>query len=233
MKNPLTLEERASVARLITHDPVEQLEAIYYGATGMEKLGSSTYFHLYNHVKSVLASVTILATYNDDCYFQETGKSDVTFVGDVLNGVHTKHRKGKLSFSVSEEVRGSFGSHRPLIYTALNNLAKNGMGEKREHEVNITVAPFLGNVPNIIYLPDGGCLRGAFVRFNVHDNGPGFPSGVPVKDFFELGASTKGEGHCFGLYYVSLVCKFLRAPLSIESKPGSTDVAIYHPLSLQ
>ena len=136
--------------------------------------------------------------------------------------------------SYSLEVNSSFKSNPNVLYSALYNLAKNSgrFIDKDQGKISVSASEYSGEVPERVYTAEGTPTEGDFILLNVNDNGQGFPKDRPLKEFIKLGVSTKGNDSGFGLYYVALVCKFLRSHLTIDSEPGNTNISIYHPLDL-
>ncbi len=229
MINPLTLEEKVAATKLIEHDAVEALIELGNAASASVRMDGTLAHHLKLHIRDVLASITILTTYTNNCNFLPVKPDDVEYIGARLLTMNTVHRPGNITFS--SHIEEGFNSLSPLLYTALHNFVNNGLGGRRDHRVNVSVAPFCG-MPAPIFNPEDAKARGYFIRFAVQDDGPGFPTDRPLTDFLKLGVSSRGSGHGFGLYYATLVCKFLRAPLSIRSEPGNTQIEIYHPVTL-
>ncbi len=120
-----------------------------------------------------------------------------------------------------------------IIFSAMRNLIRNSFGAGWNSLVEANASPFSGTVENLVYLPQGAIPSGEYVRLSVHDNGPGFSPERPLASYLELGVSTKGEKHGFGLYFVKLAAKALRMPIAIDSSPGDTTVSLYHPVNLK
>lgn len=135
-----------------------------------------------------------------------------------------------------EENLPLFESNLKLLMSGVYNLAKNSAEILLPgNEVNINVLKYSGEIPNLVYSPEktleyGDCVKGDFIKFNVNDNGKGFPKDKDIKENLNLGVTEKTSGSGFGLYYISLVCKALGYHLSIDSKPGDTNVSIYLPI---
>jgi signal transduction histidine kinase len=235
MNNPLTLEERASVPKLLGHDTRGAMAVLrnYSHAAKRQRTFEGTLapdaMELYlNQVYFAFNSVKDLTIDFMNLDHAREGKL-LEILGDVTSIVKRQEVEVSCSGSSSE----NFMTNESLLYSALYNLAKNSARHSRKKaKISLSVSDFSGKVPEPAYQSPDTPLDGKFIVFNVHDNGPGFPKGRDPKEFLKLGVSSDTHGG-FGLYFVNLVCKYLRSHLVIDSKPGNTNVAIYHPLNLK
>lgn len=234
MINPLTLEERLNVNHLIEHDLVNLQNTLYLNiyASVMEgsKVDMDEITPKFRHLKYVLASITSLAT-NEDCYFKDSKPIDTELELKQLTSVLGDDR---VSYSI--DIAKTFKSNLPVLYTALYNLTKNALRfvDPKEGKVDINVSQFAGVIKNPTYISERSPKYGEFILFNVHDNGSGFPPNKPIQEWLEFGTTSGGASRIgFGLHYVTLVSKFLRSPLVIDSKEGDTNISLYHPINLK
>ena len=241
MDNPLTLEEKVRVPNLIGHDLAEKQSIIvkqaYMGAIaqqghGRGGLDPSIINGLSNIVKTTFVSVYVLTQYTDPFFLRATTPSDIRFMLDDLSRNYPGVR---IVPTVDSQVSTTFNSEINLLYSILHNLIKNSqrLVDPKKGEIYVSATEFFGRAEHLVYrCPETPIARG-FIRFDVHDNGPGFPADRPLAEFLQLGATSREEGHGFGLYYVSLVAKVLRSHIGIDSKPGDTNISFYHPLNLE
>jgi len=233
MKNPLSLEEKLAVRKLIGHDLKGVLSVILQNSGSKdgrfpEPSKEESYVV---HICEIISSIELLSEENVQIFDRVDNENLERELIDLTKFL--KYRK-KIDAQYSIEINDDFNSFDSLIYSALYNLAKNAQQftKPEDRKISVHISQFSGVIPIADYISHEMPLEGDFIKFNVNDNGQGFPSGMPKSDLLKLGVSTRGEGSGFGLYYVSLVCKFLRSHLAIDSKPGNTNVAIYHPLNL-
>lgn len=228
MRNPLSLEERTALFGLIDHDSVRPLDRIALIADTTRNPEQISV--LYRHARYFLMSMMTMGA-NKTRVIHPISAADLRDVGRLLVAYQQEVAGVKLEFSCS--VKGEFPGNASIFYTALHNLVKNSVRAVPEGRVSVSIADFGGLAPDIVYLPYETSPAGSFVKFEVRDNGPGFPADRPLSDFLKKDVSTKSDGKGgFGLYYVALASKFLGAPLSIHSEPGNTSVAFYHPKTL-
>ncbi len=234
MINPLTLEERVDVTHLIGHDIANLQNTlflnIYNSIEESSKPDMNKIDPKFRHLRYVLLSITSLAT-NNDCFVRDSKPANIELELKQLTSVLGDDR---VSYSI--EIVKTFKSNLPVLYTALYNLTKNALRlvDPEEGKVDINVSQFAGVIKNPTYTSERSPEYGEFIRFNVHDNGPGFPADKPLKEWLEFGTTTGGSSRTgFGLYYVTLVSKFLRSPLVIDSKKGDTNISLYHTINLK
>ena len=227
--SPLSLEERAHLSQLFEHDFHSQLgrlsEIAISGHNGQK---SDLAEALTTHLRHVLESYNLLASTPEKFYLSEVD-------GSYFNqGIETLRRMmprkaGQITAAVAKLPK--FDTSPGMVYVTMCNLAKNAFDAAPDASVQFTVDIFSGDVPDIVYCPDGAVSGGTFVRIAAHDNGPGFSLTRPLASYLELGASTHENGG-FGLFFVKMVAKYLQAPLAIHSEPGNTSVVLYHPFNL-
>ncbi|MBI2101920.1 HAMP domain-containing histidine kinase [Candidatus Woesearchaeota archaeon] len=236
MNNPLEPEEKANISSLLGHDLDGVLSALL-SCSELRVMGEKPSLQpdkensYIDHVCEIVKSIQTLSK-KDIVYLDKYDSQDIEKkINQLTNFFRHRHH---LEIPYSIQMDKNIFSIDSLIYSALYNLVKNAaqFTKPDDRKISVNVSQFSGVIPIADYISHEMPLEGDFVKFNVNDNGQGFPKGMPKSDFLKLGVSTRGEESGFGLYYVSLVCKFLRSHLSIDSKPGNTNVAIYHPLSL-
>lgn len=235
MKNPLTLEEKANVPIIIDHDLIRNQEDIINqilarGTPFFPNLTNEEVDYKRQHVMDVLTSMTILSTYSKHCHFGIVSPGQLDSLLKQMKVILGK--RGKIS--THSNICDEFVSHKALLSTALYNLTKNSLRLANEADIRVEESRGINiRSEKIVYNPREDISR-YFVKFSVHDNGPGFPKDKPLEDYLKLGVSTRKDSTVgFGLYYVNLVAKFLRAPLTIQSEPGNTKLSLYHPLDLK
>ncbi|KYK25940.1 hypothetical protein AYK26_01530 [Euryarchaeota archaeon SM23-78] len=240
MKNPLTLEERNTVPRLIGHDLAKQVYTLSQITDKEVKKNPDIKNHITEHIMSFFSSITILTQYDERCSLFKRNKNDIKSKLRIISAVSDKN-KTKISYAVQLDDKLWFNTRIGLVYSVLYNLTKNSIshgldwGEKKNGRVHLSASEFKfsKDISNLVFISDEKGLDGHFIRFNVNDNGVGFPKDKPLSDYLKLGMTGSKSGIGFGLYYVTLVCKFLRSHMSIDSKKGDTNVSIYHPLNLK
>ncbi len=235
MENPLTLEEKVAVPRLIGHDLVSHYEDAFAVLAGVKKLSPEVLYAKNRHVRMTLAAITILTTYTDDCYFGSVRSVELT--SPTIPRLFDGNSKVEWFNQIKSDFIGSY----PILYAALYNLIKNGFrAMDGKGVIRVSIDSFdkpsgdnLYGRPygSLVYVPNW--VSSSYTRFDVHDTGHGFPKDIPLEQNLALGVSGFRGGTGFGLHFVSLACKFLRAPLGIVSQPGNTHVTIYHPTNLK
>ena len=162
----------------------------------------------------------------------EVKKFDKRNAKFMLSQLKTAFLKKKLQIMPSVNLTNEINTYPFVLYTAVYNLVKNSDDAKAKN-VEVIFSDYAGDILNPVYESLDVPKEGNFMMVRVHDNGKGFPKDRPLSEFLELGVSAKAYGSIgFGLYFVKLACKALRCHLQIESKPGDTNVTIYHPLNL-
>ena len=234
MNNPLSLEEKLAVRGLIGHDLKSVLSVILQNSELKDGkfLESGKEESYVTHICKIISSIELLSEETVRMFDKVDNENLERELMDLIKFI--KYRK-KTDAQYTIEINKSFNSFDSLIYSALYNLAKNSSQfiEPEKGSIGIQISQFSGMVQNPAYLSEGTPIEGNFIIFNVHDNGKGFPAHIKPSAFLELGVSSRGKDNGFGLYYVYLVCKYLKSHLSIDSKPGDTNVTIYHPLNLE
>ncbi|TAL58090.1 MAG: ATP-binding protein [Nanoarchaeota archaeon] len=232
MDNPLTLEEKVSVPRLIGHDLMSKQNEIARQAYGMGNLDPSIAYGLNQIVRAVLISVDTLTQYGP-FHLRVTDPHDIH---SMLENLSRKYTTGvRVVPTVDSQISTQFNSEINLLYTMMHNLIKNSqrLVDPEQGAIHISATELFGRAEHLVYRSPETHIAGGFIRFNVHDNGPGFPADRPLGEFLQSGVTTREKGGGFGLYYVSLVAKVLRSHIGIESEPSNTTVSFYHPVNLQ
>ena len=221
--NPLTLEEKVSITRLIGHDILSQ-----HGRIFQPEEDQRVAYARHLHVRYAMIAIRTL-TQDGDCFYLSSKVND-NF--DMMQRVFEGDRRN-LSVELNTNEEKLFGD-KHILYMAVYNLAKNGFDAMRgKGTVTLTVSEHLGGrIEYPIFIPLGAKDHGYFIKYDVHDTGEGFPADKPTTDSLQLGATTRPMGTGFGLHFAKLVSKYLQAPLAITSEPGNTHVTLYHPVSL-
>ena len=217
MKNPLSLEQRVLVARLLDHDSstVRAIltDSVLFRIKGRDALvAPQTEYSLNLHTNRIEEAVAIL-TKESYPVADRLDKDRFNHLFKDMAAVFKELYSFDLVFSTSMD--REITSYQAILYTALFNLAKNSreaLRGQQDGKIVISAEPYTKGMV-----------------FSVTDNGCGFPPGIPPQEFFELGRTTKGEGKGFGLTYASLASKYLNATLAVESAPGNTRISIRHP----
>ena len=230
LSNPLSIEERLQVPRLIGHDSVGVLAIILNDVliaqmhNDCSKTKNTPY--LVQHIGMInetIGSLILLDEYSLHPN-SSTDYFDDFSLQDEFNRIKALF-KGKMAFSkdISHE---KVLSDTNLVHCVLYNLSKNAfdIGAKK---VEVSVKEH-NTLQDIVYSPEGSLDYTDFVGFHVHDNGRGFPSGKDLREYFTTIPERKSSG--FGLYFVGLAAKVLRGQVGIKSEPGDTTVSFYHPI---
>ena len=230
LPNPLSVEERLQVPRLIGHDSMGILVIILNDVliaqdSDCSELKNTPY--LIPHVgmiDEVVHSLTLLDKFTldylrSDHYFDDFGLQNEF---DTLNAIF----KGEITFSkgISHE---KLLSDTNLVHCVLYNLSKNAFDCGRAKKVDVSVKEHTA-LKDIVYSAEGSSDYNKFIGFHIHDNGRGFPSGKDLSEYFTKVPEKNERG--FGLYFVGLAAKVLRGQVGIKSEPGDTTVSFYHPM---
>lgn len=228
MKNPLSKDERLDVVRALGHDLMGTFGRISSEIQLVRDYGCvcENPDHLltqHAHAQNVIKAVSFLAA--PDRFVSIKASTQIKKTLAILEDV------------LLEPVGRSENFDTPLVtslyplYAAMYNLAKNAIDHNpKDTQVFVDVRLYEGDIPGKVFglSPD----TDSFIRFSVLDTGKGFDESRPLEEYLREAVSTKGAQRGFGLYFTSLVCKYLGAPLGIESCPGQTRVSIYHPMDL-
>ena len=233
MKNPLSLEERTFINdNLIDHDVgairSTLIQCLYTKVRrNVEIISPEKQLAYTLHVSHFYEALRLLNHDDREAVIKHSGK---TIQENLERSKEVVHHWYKADISFFVDLGKKIEVVLPLLYTQIFNLVKNSAQHvnPEKGKIMINVSKFSGVIVNPIYVSDATPIDGDFIRLNINDNGDGFPIGIPLSDFFKLDSPKDG----FGLPYVALVCKYLRSHLAIDSKPGNTNVAIYHPLKL-
>lgn len=237
VKNPLSRRERDYVPGAIPHDlnnAFSKLQSLLFYTNPPNRALAEHHFH---HADDVMKAVYNLADIMHNCRITGVSSQDLERKLEQLMAIFYT-RAEEISYKVDTEL--GFQSNLPLLYLALFSLSKNGLHFINPDEGMVAVSVSKASVPK-----DSGILRdavyrnpyaptyGEFIRFAVHDDGCGFNDGKPPKDYLKLNSKPTEQRPRAGLPLVKLICKYLRSHLVIDSKPGDTTVAIYHPADIE
>jgi signal transduction histidine kinase len=227
--NRLKLEERLEVPRLISHDVMGLVLALGNTA-GMEEREEGYAENskgIMAHLSCILDAVSVLTRDSFLVY-----ERDPSYIEIALNQLPYGLIRGTPNVSTDVSLNYSIFTEDSVLFAALANLAKNSHEAQNGTSITVSASSFSGDIPNLAFSPEGASTSRDYVRFAVSDDGPGFPKDKPLPDYLETGVSTKGSGG-FGMFMAKLASIALNAPISIESKPGDTTVALYHPMDLR
>lgn len=234
LNNPLSKEERLQIPRLLAHDATEWWCDLYNG-NKLRDIMPGKYTQEFmkarmQHLINTERTVCYLA--HEDAIGVSFNDLDYRFDKNRLR-IFLKSLEGLFSPDLTTDARDFpiFISPHEVLHSALFNIIKNGRRfnewAKSDKPVNLTVE-FQNHFPEACYVPEGAQQYQNFIAFRIHDNGRGFPN-TPKRLFIEKPAPEKGEGG-FGLYFLGLAARFLRAPVDIQSVPGDTNVIFYQPV---
>ena len=120
-----------------------------------------------------------------------------------------------------------FLSHEPIMHSVIFNLVKNGLKVAKDRRVLMNIRRIDKFPERALYVPEGARDYEQFVVFDLINSG-GFSSKKP---FIEcLTSVPKFNEHGFGLYFVGLASRVLRAPVSITTDEKQTQISFYHPV---
>ncbi len=250
LKNPLSLEERTEVTRLIKHD--------LQGTPGLMYLCLAPLIRS-NEMKSDEEIQQATAEFNAYSAFLHKSMDSIKILAgskvircnweikEILNPLRDYSRaeflrdypEKELSIHIDEELNEeTIRTTGTVLYTTLIQFLKNGFRfAKKSIGLNV-YRQESSVVENLVFASEDSPKEGEFIIFEVHDDGQGFPYEAPLKDFLDLGFSQgeyvpEGpESKGFGLHFVKLASKYLRAPIAIKSEPGNTHVQLWHPTNL-
>jgi len=234
LSNPLTIEERLEVPRLIEHDSSVYWADLRNLPIASPDLDQEEYHAIVEHLAHIEQTVVTFtqaeAVYLRDSFYSTS--LDKRSLEIMTNRLSKALLEGKLDASIGDI--GSFLSLRPVMHSVLYNLIKNGVAAQAKTDdsneaVNLTVDYHSGFPETTLFVPEGARDYTDFITFAVHNKGRSFPGDVPLESYFTGPAPERGEGG-FGLYFIRLAAKFLRAPVNITSEPGDTTVSFYHPV---
>jgi signal transduction histidine kinase len=238
LKNPLTLEERLQVTRLIGHD---SFNASFKIKRYLDEGDIDSAMEYLYHIRHIESTIGIL-TQNDRILIheiQETQRFDKERLETFSKNLE-KISEGNLEYEI--KIQEPFLFIKPIVHTVLSNLIKNSLSAQREQdkqEALLSIYPcnlfevefseFRDNDNyGLMYFPKEAEKYEKFVAFSVSDKGPGFPEDFSYENNLE-NPPEKKRASGFGLYFSKLASKVLRAPLHIISKPGNTSVIFYNP----
>jgi len=233
LSNPLTIEERLQIPRLIEHDSITYFAILLNMPIRSTEFDKEKYEAIIQHLGSVEQTIDFL-TQSPDINFEDVYSAcrlDKRTITDLLSRVDKILHKGRLEASVGDI--DTFLSYKHLMHTVLFNFIKNSLNAQlgtndgdEDLKVNVAYSKF---PENSVFIPDGARDYTNFVVFNFHNKGRGFPKDIPLKEYFTRTVPERGASG-FGLYFTKLAAKVLRAPINIVSEPGDTTVSFYHPV---
>ncbi len=238
MKNPLSLEECASITRLAGHDCRALLSNSVNKITrgiqltqkekGIDLNLFSDASDLQILMNEFLHTMNTMGRYNGEhCLCERTKKE----IGQKAYLLKNAFEEEGVSIHADLSCKPTETS-LPAITCAYANLIKNAItiykGERNpDLEITIRATHFSGKAEHVVYQHPSLGLEGEFTQFSVCDDGMGF---LPDYDIRIKPPATDSE-HGFGLYFVSLVSKYVGGHMFIDSEPGRTEVGILQPLT--
>jgi hypothetical protein len=243
LSNPLSLQERLSCTRLFDHDNLhvlcwakDMLDLVHILVEdGLFQELEERKALIYKSVDWVLHTNNVMRINSDlaeDILAFESMESSSGYARMLRVMGNSLERGGIIS---EGDVSSEFRTVEPLLYCTLFNLVKNGVRAQRKVNIEKEKVPvrlcaeLYSGVPAACFVPAGAEQYDRFVRFSVQDCGKGFSSDVSFEKLF-CGEPPKKWKHGFGLYFVGLAARVLRAPIGIESVAGNTKVSLYHPI---
>jgi hypothetical protein len=241
LANPLTLEERLQVTRLLSHDVSDYLNELRCGV-GVEvpEIFRKRLQAIVNHIDNTQISVANLIhddSFDIACNYNWClrNESERTFFIERLRRLFPGNFQKPAGLDYAQTSPGElqvmnccfdhyFLSYESLLHSVLFNLIKNGLAAQKEGErkvlLQVRILERFPREPN--FIPEGARDYDRFVAFDVLNKGR-FSSEIPFSQ--HLTDSSK-EG--FGLYFVGLAAKVLRAPIIMETGNDSTRICFYH-----
>ena len=243
LSNPLTIDERLYVGRLIGHDLDSCSMDIAHYLLALKRVNSTEEkdelckkigalnFHVQQTHKA-FHFLQVLDTY----FLQESSIGSYNLMFDYISRLLQKDNCSiDVTLDDNEGVTEDrpLLSFQPLVYSMVYNLVKNAVREndKENGHVNIDISQSNGGkLKNCVYSHNGSdsATLCDFI-FSVHDDGPGFSDKVPIEQYFDKGFTTDHSGSGFGLYYATLIAKALRGHITVESELGNTTISFFHP----
>jgi len=225
LTNPLTDAERKQVVRLIDHDMGNSLNIV-----------NQYIHHIVEYGKKELSPIAqgkVKATFFIGLAIHDLVLKDKLDVWkcyynieleDILNSIDCQRVKFNFNYNPKELV-----TPEKVLLATMWSIIKNAHNASETAEnVLVTSRYYEGFPKQALYIPDGAREFKDFVAFEVHNQGE-FPKAKPLREYIDKEApALNQEG--FGLYFVKLASKVLRAPVNIKSEDGRTCVSFYHPI---
>ncbi|MFH0977924.1 MAG: hypothetical protein V1837_01345 [Candidatus Woesearchaeota archaeon] len=234
LNNPLTIEERLSLPRLCGHDSMTYFAVLSQMPAackfGGKDFDSKQYHAVLDHLSCGEAVIEALSQY--DCIFLTDAfyntRLDKASIERLISDMGQISYDVPLQGSVQEVPR--FLTLRPLMHSVVFNLVKNGGSAQRSSPdfgkaIEVAVEPSVFP-DHSVFIPENATKYSHFIVFKVRNAGRPFPESPEY--YFQRSIPEKGDG--FGLHFVKMASKYLRAPVDIISKPGDTIVSFYHPV---
>jgi len=254
LTNPLSARERMQIVRLINHDAGEYLlelgSCIGKGSEHLDNKSQRRLEAIVKHVSDVQGTVSTLVRRNEISLSQNISWSlsnpnerknflinlKYLFPGHIpiseegyVNANPGKLQYGELSF------HNEFLSFECILHSVIFNLVKNGLRAQQLRKNPAKNAKVIMNVrqtnrfpKKALFVPDGSSEYRNFDVFEVYNPG----SFTAKRDFVECLTKTPSPNtdHGFGLYFVGLASRVLRAPVFMESRKDYTQISFYHPV---
>jgi len=251
LPNPLSLEERLKITRLIEHDTGKYFDELKGGIgvysaelddTSQRRLGA-----IVSHLSNLMGTVETLVE-ADELLFDELqshslykGYYKEAFVNDLRrlfpgnlperNGRYVNKNPGKLQI-VGQGFHENFLSFEAIIHSVFFNLIKNGLEvqEKEKARVLMNIRKLDRFPERASFIPDGSRDYTRFTVFDFYNQGV-YSNDKPFEECLTT-PPEPGADRGFGLYFVGLAARAFRAPVSMSSDPrrDATQISFYHPV---
>lgn len=243
LTNPLTVEERLQVSRIIDHDMMnfsssvvgnlethEDLMEDYERLTNPRRVESLEKqiisgkhvlkaLSLATHVDLIMGAITPLVQSEGifaNFYSIRDDLDVMEFVSKVKIDCHEDQTPDKLV------------TRNNLLYGVLFNAVKNARNHGEVDEVKLKLNYQEREPGKEIFVPAGAEKYNQFYGIHIIDNGKGFDPKKLNKELFTKCPEQGERG--LGLYFTGLVSKVLRAPIDIQSSEKGTTFSLYHPI---
>ncbi len=229
LANPLDLEEKLELPRLIGHDSIgvsNILMSKIHGVIEGGKVPASNLKSYVGLINNIQLSVFLLSQH-DEFRFSDS-ISNQYMDNKKLKGLFGKLKlSNKIKLEVAYESIKPFLTENNILTSVLFNLVKNANSHCYDR-LSMNVKKHEGFPKHTVFIPEGAEEYNDFISFEVCNDGLGFDEKIPLKDYFTKTPEKGSRG--FGLFYTKLASKVLRAPVNIESRAGDTKVSFYHPI---
>ena len=229
IKNPLTIQERKELRRLPGHDTQGILESLL-GATVPGNIRELAF-----HLKSTQLTLIQLA-FCDEIVVGPYIETDTNpylspKFGDLPRIIASVLGIPNIDSSIDPSVDEELLTFNPIVYSMIYNLAKNSLnaqiscGKKlQDTKINLTVESYSDFQLRPCISLTAQKDFSEFFAIRVKNSGREFPEDAPLGELLNL------SSYHFGLPFVKLVAKLLKAPIDIHSGPEDTTVSFYHPV---
>jgi len=229
--NPLTIEERLSVGRLLDHD-FRQVNGCVVGAA----TSSVKYKHKFPKyglyalrlseaiVNSVMIMQRPVLYLNSPKRFEKLDFNSLVVESGKSAGIEMK-------FKLDYDFENDAVLPEVMICTLWNWVRNAGKAARFVGQDNLCIKVGVSktnNLSEVVYVPSTAIDTPKYLAFSVNDNGPGFPKDKDLVSCLTNCPDYDKSG--FGLYFSGLVAKAFRCKIGMHSVPGNTTFTLYHPL---